>query len=481
VVVSDLVERTDTGAFAHVLLPAAAWGEKDGTVTNSERRISRQRAFLSAPGEAKPDWWIVTQVARRLGFERAFPYETPHAIFREHARLSAWRNGPAGAAGDTVFRDFNLAGLAELSEQDYDALEPLQWPVLPGRPGTSRLFADGRFFHADGRARLVPLAARAPANAPDDEYPLVLNTGRVRDQWHTMTRTGRAPRLATHAPEPYVEIHPHDAIRYGVRDGRLARVATRWGRCVVRARATADVARGQIFVPIHWSDATASDARVGALVNPAMDPISGEPEFKHTPARVEPFEVDWYGFAIARREIGRTSLDALTWWVRIQGEGCARYELAGRGTPPDWRAFARGLIGAGDGGEDDWIEASDLSEGMYRTARVANGRIEGCVFVAARAEDLPPRSWLAVLFAQERLEALDRISLLAGQPARAEADTGPTVCSCFGVGRAAIARAVLERGLRTVQALGEALRCGTGCGSCVPELHRLLAASREPA
>jgi len=473
VVVSEVMARTDTSAHAHVLLPAAAWGEKDGTVTNSERRISRQRAFLPRPGEAKPDWQIVSEVAGRMGFASAFPYRSAYEVFVEHARLSAHEQ-------DRAPRGFNLAGLADLNPQAYDGLAPIQWPVpAPGHTGAQRLFTDGVFHHADGKARLVPLVPRAPEHSPDDDFPLILNTGRVRDQWHTMSRSGKSPKLATHTPEPYLEVHPQDAMACGVRDGRLARIASRWGACVLRVKAQPTVPRRQVFVPIHWSDQTASDARVGALVNPVVDPISGEPEFKHTPVRIEPFDVDWHGFVLARRPLPRAALDGATWWTGITGARFVRYELAGRGAVASWNAWARALLDVQDA-QADWLEASDVAEGMFRAAHVVDDRISACVFVSPRAEDLPARAWLSSLFAQERLAELDRVSLLVGQPADPQADTGPTVCSCFGVGRNVIVNGIRE-GLGTVEALGQSLQCGTNCGSCVPELKALLAAARAEA
>ncbi|MDB5755055.1 MAG: nitrate reductase, partial [Massilia sp.] len=216
VVVSDIVAGTDTNAFAHVLLPALGWGEKDGTVTNSERCISRQRPFLEAPGEARADWQVLCQVAQRMAFE-GFDFEGAHEIFDEHARLSCFRNDPAGSP-----RAFNLAGLTGMDARQFDDLEPVQWPVLARGVGTSRLFGDGRFARADGKARFVATATRLPAHMPDNEFPMVLNTGRVRDQWHTMTRTGKAARLADHAAESFIDIHPQDALLCGVREGELA-------------------------------------------------------------------------------------------------------------------------------------------------------------------------------------------------------------------------------------------------------------------
>jgi len=242
VVVSDVMRETDTTQLAHVLFPAQAWGEKDGTVTNSERRISRQRAFLSAPGEARPDWWMVAEVARRMGFGEDFDYRSVAQIFREHALLS-------GVENEGV-RDFDISGLSEASDREYDGLNPIQWPVRRGE-GTARMFADRRFFTPNGRARLIPVNPRPPRHGVDDDFPLIMNTGRVRDQWHSMTRTGKAPRLSDHAPEPFVELHPLDMNACGLQDGGLAQVFSRWGEVLVRVRADDGQRRGSAFVPMH--------------------------------------------------------------------------------------------------------------------------------------------------------------------------------------------------------------------------------------
>jgi assimilatory nitrate reductase catalytic subunit len=473
VVVSEVMAQTDTTRAAHVLLPAAAWSEKDGTVTNSERRISRQRAFAAPPGEARPDWWIVTQLARHMGYAAGFPYESAHEIFREHAGLSAWEQ-------DRLPRAFDLSGLAGLDAAAYEALAPVQWPVRRAGAGTARLFADGRYFHADGRAKLIPVMPRAPAQQPDDDYPFVLNTGRLRDQWHTMSRTGKSPRLAAHRPEPALELHPRDALACGLRDGRLARLATRWGSAVLRVRTTTELARGQVFAPIHWTDRNASDARIGALANPVADPISGEPEFKHTPARVEPFAVEWYGFLLTRRELPHERLGTLAWWTRVEGARAAgvgrahaRIEFAGRERMAEgaqWSAWARGLLGAPEGA--DWIEASDAGHGLYRAVWLVEGRIEACVYVAPAPEALGARAWLSGLMA-ETATAPDRMALVAGRPATPVDDPGAIVCSCHAVGSRQILRAIAE-GAHSTEALGARLRCGTNCGSCLPELRALL-------
>ncbi|MFA6232448.1 MAG: molybdopterin-dependent oxidoreductase [Rhodanobacter sp.] len=477
VVSTDIVARTDTNAFAHVLLPALGWGEKDGTVTNSERRISRQRAFLPVPGEARADWRIVCEVARRMGYAKAFDFSGAHEIFDEHVRLTAFRNNAALADGPAAAcRALDLGGLAGLGQAGYDALTPVQWPITANGQSTPRLFVDARFAHADGRARFIATAARAPAHAPDREYPLILNTGRVRDQWHTMTRTGKSPRLAGHTPEPFIDMHPSDALRCGVREGELARVRSRWGALVARVQHGGGVLAGNVFVPIHWSDQFASDARVGSVVNPVVDAISGEPEFKHTPVRVEPFAVRWYGFALSRQPL---AIADQTYWTSIQGDQFLRYEIAGHQRLNDHSAWARAWLGAMD--EDaDWLEYEDHSSGVYRAAHVVDERIAACVFLSTRPQ-LPARSWLAGLFLQENLQDTDREGLLVGELSGAGVDTGPIVCSCFGVGRNTLCDAIRTHGFDHPAQITASLRAGGNCGSCVPELRQLIAEVRPAA
>ncbi|MDP9011324.1 MAG: molybdopterin-dependent oxidoreductase [Pseudomonadota bacterium] len=495
VVVSDCVADTDTTGLAHVLLPAAAWGEKEGTVTNSERRISRQRVFLPAPGAAKPDWWIFAEAAKHMGFTHGFGYSSAHEVFVEHAKLSAEGNGGS--------RAFDIGALGDLDPAAYAALAPTRWPARAGDAHRAdgahrvdgahraneahrvdeahgidgahradgvddRLFADGRFFHADGRARFIATTPRPPAHAPDEEFPLVLNTGRTRDQWHTMTRTGKSARLMTHAPEPYVDMHPQDALLSGVRVGEFVRVITRWGSLVARLRTSGEMPRRMIFVPMHWSDVFSADARVGALVNPAVDPVSGEPEFKHTPARVASFVVAWQGFVLNRRPL---ALKDAAWWSVTRGENFLRYEMAGHRVFGNWSPWARGLLKAPP--DADWLEYVDRSTGVYRAAYLVNDEIEGCVFISPRP-DLPPRGWVSSLFAKPALDDRDRAALLIGQPADAAADAGAVVCSCFGVGRNTICSAIRDFGLRSPEQVGQRLRAGTNCGSCLPEIKAIL-------
>lgn len=481
VAVSDCMRHTDTVDYAHVVLPAAAWAEKSGTVTNSERIISRQRDFLPMPGEAKPDWWIVCEVARRMGFGAGFDFDSAAAIFREHAALTAYEND-----GERVL---NLEGLADLGDAEYDALEPLRWPVyttealraagaMPARTDSRRLFSDGIYPTDDGKARLVAVTPRGPANAVSEQWPLVLNTGRVRDHWHTMTRTAKSARLSAHIPEPFVEVHPRDAERFGVVDGAIATVATALGQAHVRAIVSAGQREGTLFVPMHWNNQFAARARVGALANPAVCPISGEPEFKHTPATIAPFEAAWHGFILASRPLLLAGEDSIDYWVKVPGARFYRYEIAGLQTPDDWPATVRGWLGVGTRSAD-WLEVFDTAAGRYRAAHMDAGHLEACVFVAPEPAALPDRSWLAGLFTGEPIDESERAGLLAGRPADASQDTGPQICSCFGVGRNTILRAINEDGLNSVSAVGEALDAGTNCGSCKPEIAHLLAEASD--
>jgi assimilatory nitrate reductase catalytic subunit len=461
VVVSDVMGNTDTAALAHVLLPALAWGEKDGTVTNSDRTISRQRPFLEAPGDARADWRIVCDVARAMGYA-GFEFQSPHEVFREHAQLSAHANDGR--------RAFNIGAWSWITAEEYENWAPAAWPMTRTRESArGPMFADGKFLHPDGRARFLPLTPRLPQNAPTQAHPLVLNTGRVRDHWHTMTRTGKSGKLSAHIAEPFAEINTADALRFAVRTGELAQLRSNYGSMVVRVHAGADVPPGMVFAPIHWNSAYASDARVGALTNPVVDPISGEPELKHTPVSMEPYLADWYGVMLTRAPLPPP---ALAWWTKVQGEQFVRYEMAGRDAD-DWATLARQLLGVRET-DVDWMEYRDPGRRVYRAAYLVDDRLEGCIYFDSRPA-LPERAWLSRLFTVNRFNEAMRGALMAGRAIEG-ADQGPTLCSCFGVGRNPIAACARELGPSATPAeIGRRLKCGTNCGSCIPEIQRVIA------
>jgi assimilatory nitrate reductase catalytic subunit len=463
-VVSENVVSNDTvAAGPHVLLPAQAWGEKSGTVTNSERRISRQRAFLDAPGEARPDWWIMAEIGKRLGFAAAFDFKSAADVFREHAALSAFENDGG--------RDFDIGALKSLSDQSFDEMAPVQWPIRVDAAPQPRFFADGRFFANDRRARFIAPEIPALRTETTPARPLRLNTGRIRDQWHTMTRTGLSPRLGQHLPEPFVEVHPDDALKYGVTDGSFARVTTDYGQCTLRVVVSERQQRGMLFAPIHWSEANATAARVGALVAPHTDPFSGQPENKATPASIVPYEYVFRGFALSRKPL---RLPAHAWIARVAVNGGEGYLFADNGDLLGWQLWLRMQAG------DDLAEYKDFGGGIYRAASFQNGRIDTCLFIGP-AGDAGDWNVVKSLFATEALSADQRRLLLSGKSADGLANTGPIVCACFGVGRTTICDAIAA-GAGSPAEIGAKLKAGTNCGSCIPELKRLIAqtASADP-
>jgi assimilatory nitrate reductase catalytic subunit len=439
-VVSDNVLANDTiAAGAQVLLPAAAWGEKDGTVTNSERCISRQRTFLPLPGEARPDWWIVVEVARRLGFADAFAYRSAADVFREHAALSCFENDGS--------RAFDLGALASISDERYGALDPVQWPAPTAGASRQRPFATGRFCTADRKARFTAPERPALAAAVSVEFPLRLNTGRVRDQWHTMTRTGCSVLLGSHRPVPFVEVHPLDAAAHGLKHDGFARVRTRHGACILKVVVADGQRRGSIFAPIHWSDETASSARVGDLVAADTDPVSGQPEAKATPAALERIDFAFQGFALARRPL---TLPRGTWWARVacaEGDG---YVFASDHGPLRWHAVAPELFGE----HAVLTQYIDRGRGIYRAAAFLGGELAGCIFLH-RAGDPAPA-----------VAAGNGIAIPGLAPV-------PVVCACFGVRLKAVREAMASRAAPSVEDIGRILRAGTKCGSCLPELRSM--------
>lgn len=461
-VVSENVASTDTlGAAAAIRLPAAAWGEKDGTVTNSERRISRQRAFLALPGEARPDWWAIAQVAQRLGHGDAFSWRTPGQIFREHAGLSAFENGGA--------RDFDIGALADLDTHDYDRLEPVQWPAPKGTARKeTRFFGQGGFFTPNRRARFVAVAPAFAGAETGESFPYRLNTGRVRDQWHTMTRTGLSPRLASHIAEPFLEISPEDAAREKIVDGGFASVTTEHGTATLRVRVDPAARTKTLFAPIHWNGETASHGRVGALVHAIVDPFSGQPDAKATPAAVSPVAYAMQGFALSREGFGAAPADL--WWAKAAAPGGYGLIFAGD-APVSLEALIPGLEPA-----DEIVDFTDAARKTYRAAVFRNGALEAALFVGPQRQE-SAWTYLRAKLGQPLTEGQIRSLLLAGR-ASDRADCGPMVCACHGVPKGVIEGAI-KGGCADAAAVGAATKAGTNCGSCLPEIRRMTASLRE--
>lgn len=466
VVVSDVTRHTDTTAHADVLLPAAAWGEKSGTVTNSERRISRQRSFLALPGAAQPDWWIIIQVAQRMGFGAAFPYEHPADIYKEYAELSGRDNNGA--------RDFDISAHDAITLDEYEGLQPFQWPLSRHTESSARFFASGNYYTPDRRARFVAVRPAPPAQTVSDEFPLTLNTGRIRDQWHTMTRTGKAARLMQHRAEPFVEVNPVDAARYGVRPDDLATVRSPKGAVIVRVLITARQPRGTAFAPMHWSDQFASAARINTLVAAKIDDVSGQPEFKHTPVSLAPFNTTWHGLLLIRDKPDVLVGDY--WSLAPAGDGW-RIELAGQIAPDNWTTLARAMLKADNVPGSEMLAYHDASAGQHRFACFRNGELVGAFFVAGDPITVP-RAWAATQLAADFSDPTARLRLLAGRAAGLERDPGPIVCACFEVGLNDILDAAINGGCANIDAIGAATNAGTNCGSCRIEIGRVLDETR---
>lgn len=461
-VVSENVHQTDTlSSGAHVLLPAAAWGEKDGTVTNSERRISRQRPFLPRPEEVKPDWWALAEVAKRLGHGAAFAWRGPADIFREHAALSGFENGGS--------RDFDISGLADVSAAAYEALEPVQWPVLPSAErGRARLFGNGGFFTPDRRARFIPPAPPLAAVA-NREFPLLLNTGRIRDQWHTMTRTGLSPRLARHIPTPFVAVSLDDARQLGLEDGGLARIASRHGIVRLQVRVEEGQSPGTVFAPMHWSSANGSDGRIGPLVQDHTDPFSGQPDMKATPVAITPLPAPQEAFLLARTPV---DLPDGAFWARVALNGGQGWKVLGDLDIRAWQCFGRSLIAG-----HEHAELEDLAGGHYRLAVFEADGSLAFVLMAGPRGSVPAWDTLVHLFEHGPVSDGDRKVILSGRHGDGEAASGPLVCACFGVGAGAICAAI-GSGAATPDMVGARLKAGTNCGSCLPEIRRLIGAAQ---
>ncbi len=445
VAVSEMWADTDTARLADVLLPAAAWGEKDGTVTNSERMISRQRAFLRAPANARPDWWQLAQVAQRMGFS-GFDWSGPAQIFAEYAALS----GVAGQLGS----NFDISGLQGV---DYAGFAPVTWPQAARRAG--RFFGDGHFNTPDGRARMVPVVARLPVAAGADQ-PYRLNTGRLRDQWHSMTRTAMTPRLMQHFGEPFLQINPADAATLGLMPSGLARVGSPQGEAILRVWVSDDVAPGHPFAPMHWTGQTAPTGRIDALVSSLTDPFSGQPASKSAPVAIRPFRAAWYGFGMVQGD----PTPECSYWAKARIAGGVQLEMAGEVAPEDWATWAAGLFQCGP----PTAQMSDTSRGLHRLAFSRGGRLIAALFIA-REPVLLSRGHIASLLGG------DGSGVLAGRPGAQQPDPGPTVCACLNVGLNTLHHAIATGGLTTVDAIGAALGAGTNCGSCRPELAALIA------
>lgn len=460
VIVQEAYADAETLDYADLVLPAATWPEKNGTVTNSERRISRVRAAVAPPGSARPDWRLACGVARRLAMRIAphkaalFDYAGEAEVFAEHARLTAGRD-------------------LDYSALDYAALEsgPRQWPLRDGMD-TARLYADGRFPTPDGRARFVDVTYEPVADAGSSEFPLQLTTGRLRDHWHTMSRTGLSATLVQHVEEPWISLHPHDMRELALDEDALVRVRSRRGAIVLPARADESLEPGRAFLPMHWGSGFMAGDGVNALTNPARDPISHQPELKHSAVSVAAARLPWQAMGWLRGDAAALRRALRPWLARFAyavllpsalGGGSLRLRLAAEAAPDAvlLQELARALRLSRPAAAFD-----DPARGMLRRAGLdAAGRPDAFML----AGDLRAQSaMLAWADCGQAPAGLARLLMGRG----AAVARGRTVCACMGVSDAAIA-AGIAAGL-DLDGLKAQLGCGTGCGSCVPEIRGML-------
>ncbi len=458
VVVSDIYKNTDTIQYATVKLPSLGWGEKDGTVTNSERRISRQRAFLPAPGEARADWWQMAAVAKDMGFLSAFDFKSAAEIFREHADLSGLENN-----GE---RSFNINGLKDISNTEYQVLEPVQWPVkTASETNDKRLYTDGKFHTLSGKAQFIVPNDEVRAARPP--RMLTLNTGRVRDHWHTMTRTARTPRLAAHIAEPFCEISFSDAKNLNIQDADLVRLENELGNVLVRALLTTRVQPGQIFVPIHWTDQFSSNARIDKLIPAITDPVSGQPASKNSIVSAEKVQMQTYVYAITRHRPSTIDAD---YWALAPIKGGWQIEGAFTAEISEISDIS-GRLGL-KSTNSDVIEYGDVSTGDLRHAAFEGDRLSSFIKASSGPVEVS-RTWLIDQMSLSFENPMQRYHIMSGRPSNDMPDKGAIVCSCFSVGSYEIANAVKD-GFCTVSEIGKCLKAGTNCGSCKSEISTLI-------
>lgn len=394
-----------------------------------------------------------------MGFAEAFAYTAPAEIFSEHAALSAFEN--AGR------RDFDIGAHAGIAQHAYDALAPFQWPQPAGQArGETRFFADGGFYHAGGKARLVAIEP-VESDRTDAEYPFTLNTGRIRDQWHTMTRTGKSARLSSHIAEPFAELHPRDALEIGVGSAELVEIKSPQGSAVMRALITERQARGSIFAPMHWNDQFAARARIDTVVPAITDRFSGQPASKNVAVAARRFRAQHYAFAVSHTK--PVELDA-AYWALARADGGWRLELAFTTPVEAWTDWCRRTLVIPADVEP--LGYSDAQTGDVRLAFFDGTQLLAAIFLAHEPVAVA-RNWAIAQLTAEHANLRKRFALVAGRPGADKPDPGATVCSCFGVGVNQIVAAV-HGGCHSVEAVGEALNAGTNCGSCRAEIRGIV-------
>ncbi|MCF2949994.1 nitrate reductase [Paraglaciecola aquimarina] len=464
VVVSDCVDKNDTLSFADVALPATGWSEKDGTVTNSERRISRQRGIMPASGQAKHDWQIICDVAKAMGFEQGFDFNHPREIFDEYVGLTqADNNGK---------RDLDLSGLAGLSARAYDGLKPIQWPVNQSAPeGTKRLFTNDKFYTPSGKANFLKTVFTPPEQVTTNDYPFVLNSGRLRDQWHTMTRTGKASALTSHFSRPFLAMHPKDADAMALKEHDLVNLTA--GHL---SHEQSDIClplvlddkqrKGELFAPIHWSTTNSASSNITGLYTDANDKISGQPELKHAAVALTKVDYPLQGKIFVKQSLAVELLrEKFAYFVTTPVEQGTLIYFGTEHSEAEvklWLQINLPLY-------DEWVSVTGGD--VASTFAMREGLLSLCLFMGKEHLDVDT-GWISSLLAGGLVDGEQMHGLLNNQPDE-QFKQGKLICSCFKVGENTIIDAI-QKGCDSVDKLGNALKCGTNCGSCKSELSQLV-------
>lgn len=469
-VVQDAFRQTDTTGYADVLLPATTWGEKEGTVTNSERRITHVNPAIPSPGETRHDWEIVVDFAHRLGNKMGkdasslFPYTHAEEIFNEHRAT-------------THGRDLDISGL---SYDMLDAQGPQQWPLPDGtHQGKARLYEDGLFEHPDGKARFSNIHYQPTAEKTDARYPLHLNTGRLRDQWHGMSRTGNVAQLFNHVEEPVLSMNRSDMQRRNLQEGDVVKISSRRGALVARIEASDEMLPTQTFFPMHWGSQHMSGAGVNALTLPAYDPVSKQPELKHAAIKIEKIELPWRMVLMRRGHDSHAMLQALQpYLTRFDYANCGLFgrqdgmvvlRAAHKSAPePSLIAALEELLDLTE--ETPCLSYRDPRRGISKRVVVEQNCVTGVRLVG----ETLAAEWLKEIMTQDGFPDEVRRWALApvSSPPTGNTGRGRIICNCMDVSEMEIMQ-ILKAGAGLDYLQGK-LKCGTECGSCVPELKRII-------
>lgn len=465
VVVSDCIKDTATTRLANVLLPAQGWSEKSGTVTNSERRISRQRRILATPGEGKPDWWIISQVGKQMGYKDAFNFVHEGEVFSEHAKMTTLGNK------DGLTRDLNLIGLTQLDAQGYSELKPQQWPVKKVQTEIvhQRMFSDNLFFTKSKKAQFIPVSFQQPLAQCTETFPLTLNSGRIRDHWHTMTRTGLSSSLSAHISEPFVSMNPFEALQHGLKKGDLVNMSSLHGSVLLRLSISDSMKKGQLFMPIHWNATTASKASVCSLIQGYTDSYSGQPEFKFTPVKIDKWIYNSEALLLSKTLL---DLSQFTYWVKQKVGGGYLYRICDKQNSLQLKKELDQLLTKCKGKELNYSNNPKAEQPLYRYANIHKEQLT-CAYILAPSLQNSELDWMQELLVCDSESSIER-AILSGF-AEGKLAQGKIICACKQVGINDITDAIKKQNINSVQLLSDCTGAGTGCGSCIPDLSNILA------